>query len=392
MRSIVAPSTRLLAGGLILAAAVADIGAAVAEPRRSRGGATVIEELGAPNGRGFDDIIVKLAPLVASKPERAVRAAERPAPTAAPESPTVAVAAAPPPPTETAKPAPAAPVFLREPLPIIESAPPVEAVAKAPQPAVAPEAAIETKAESTPVESTPVESTAEQSPVATPEATEAEAEPPKTEAPVVAEAAPESRAEAMTAPRTEEASPQDESESPLALWQALVAAAALSGLLAMKYVKRAPAAAKAAEPAPAKTAAAASETTPSGRFAMLLAVVRTRIEPLRAKIAALRPSKAAERPAQPPAPKDAPAKPKTLDWTDVATVLRARFGGAKAAGERSAAASNHVIALVESEGRGRMSDSWETSDEDGPELLEPGDASARTIVMNARRRLRSAQS
>ncbi len=160
----------------------------------------------------------------------------------------------------------------------------------------------------------------------------------------------------MTAPRTEEASPQDESESPLALWQALVAAAALSGLLAMKYVKRAPAAAKAAEPAPAKTAAAASETTPSGRFAMLLAVVRTRIEPLRAKIAALRPSKAAERPAQPPAPKDAPAKPKTLDWTDVATVLRARFGGAKAAGERSAAASNHVIALVESEGRGRMSE------------------------------------
>jgi hypothetical protein len=384
---------RLLAGGLILAAAVADIGAAVAEPRRSRGGATVIEELGAPNGRGFDDIIVKLAPLVASKP---ARAAERPAPTAAPESPTVA-AAAPPPPTESAKPAPAAPVFLREPLPIIESAPPVEAVAKAPEPAVAPEAAIETKAESTPVESTPsqstsVESTAEQSPVATPEATEAEAAPPKAEAPVVAEAAPESRAEAMTAPRTEEAPPQEEGESPLALWQAIVAAAALSGLLAMKYFKRAPAAAKAAEPAPAKTAAAASETKPSGRFATLLAVVRTRIEPLRAKIAALRPGKAAELPAQAPAPKDAPAKPKTLDWTDVATVLRARFGGAKAAGERSAAASNHVIALVESEGRGRMSDSWETSDEDGLELLEPGDASARTIVMNARRRLRSAQS
>ncbi|MBG0811683.1 hypothetical protein IY145_20225 [Methylosinus sp. H3A] len=383
MRSNVAPSMRLLAGGLILAAAAADIGCAVAESRRSHGGGALIEELGAPDGKGFDDIVVKLAPLVASKPEKAARPAERP-PAAALEAPTVA-AAAPTPSIDSAKPAPAAPVFLREPFPIIESAP-VEEIAKAREPDVAVEAKAEASTEPAPE-------------AVTPAVVEAKGESQQSEAPVAEQAAP--------APRAEEPSPsEEESESPLAVWQALVAALALVGLLAMKYVKRGPAPRAAeSEPKPAKTAERDSQEeggkAQTGRFAVLLAAIaaaRANIEPIRAKIAALR-GKTAERPSQATAatPKDAPKKPKTLDWTEVAAALRARISGAKATGGPAAPQPSRVIALVETEARGRGTDArgadaWEASEEDGPELLEPGDASARTIVMNARRRLRAAQS
>ncbi|OAI24671.1 hypothetical protein A1351_17545 [Methylosinus sp. R-45379] len=412
MRSNFTPFTRLSAGGLMLAAAAADIGCAAAEPRRSHAlhvaGAMRIEELGSPNGKGYDDIIVKLAPLVAAKPEKEARPAERPpAPALAAEAPKVAVAA--PPPAESVKPTPALPVFLREPLPAFENAP-VADLAKAPEQAV-----VATSAEPAPIappqaESAP-QAAAPTAQIASPAAPEAAAVEAKAEAPVERTATPEAEAdapkgeapaaEAAPAPSAEAMPPaQEENESPMALWQALVAAAALAGLLVMKYLRRGPPVAKAAEPGASKAVAPQEgEAAPAGRLAIALAAARAKFEPILAKFAALRGKKAAETAPQAEAApqeapkKEAPKKPKTMDWTEVAAALRARFaGGGKTAGGPTAAQSNRVIALVDSEGRGRASDSWDSNEDDGLELLEPGDASARTIVMNARRRLRSAQS
>lgn len=407
MRSNFTPSTRLLAGGLMLAAAAADIGSAAAEPRRSHAhhaaGAMRIEELGSPNGKGYDDIIVKLAPLVAAKPEKEARPAERlAAPALAAEAPKVSVAA-PPPLTESAKPAPAVPVFLREPLPTIETAP-VADVANAPAPAIVATPAEQApiappQAPSAPPAKIPAPDRVAAPAQISPEAGEAKAEAPAEQAVALEADALKGEApiaDAAPAPSAEAAPPaQEESESPLALWQALVAAVALAGLLAMKYLRRGPAVSKAAEPdAPIAVAPQQSETTPTGRLSIALAAARAKIEPILVKFAALRGKKAAEAaPQAEAAPKEAPKKSKTMDWAEVATALRARFGGgAKTGGEPAAAQSNRVIALVDSESRGRSADAWETSEDDGPELLEPGDASARAIVMNARRRLRSAQS
>lgn len=362
MMSIFTPFTRLLVGGLTLAVAAAQFGCAVAEPRRSRGGGSApIEKFDAPSSKGYDDIVVQLAPLVAAKPAKAVRPAE-----------------------------PAAPVFLHAPLPLIESAPVAE-VATAGEPApVAPPAEPEAAAAAPQNIAAAIEEPAEPSPRAAD--SEATAESQKGEEPVAGEAAPplaavetlpNPAAAAAPAPLPEEAS-AEESESPLALWQALVAAFALIGLLGMKYVRRPPAAPVAQEKA-----------APAAGLAAAIAAMRAKIEPLRAKFLALRGRKPAERALEAPtaaAPNEAPKKPKSLDWAEVANALRARFGGAKTTGEPVAAQQNRSIALVESEGRGRVADSWETSEEDGLELLEPGDASARAIVMNARRRLRAAQS
>ncbi|PWB92962.1 hypothetical protein [Methylosinus sporium] len=378
MRSIFTPFTRLLVGGLTLAAAAAHFGCAVAEPRRSRGGGSApIEEFGAPTSKGYDDIVVQLAPLVAAKSAKAVRPAE-PAAVAAP------------PPTESTKSEPAAPVFLHAPLPLIESAPVAEvATAGEPDP-VAPPAEPEAAAAAPQNIAAAMEEPAEPSPRAAD--SEATAESQKGEEPVAGEAAPplaavetlpNPAAAAAPAPLPEEAS-AEESESPLALWQALIAAFALIGLLGMKYVRRPPAA-----------PAAQEKAAPAAGLAAAIAAMRAKIEPLRAKFLALRGRKPAERALEAPtavAPNEAPKKPKSLDWAEVANALRARFGGAKTTGEPVAAQQNRSIGLVESEGRGRVADSWETSEEDGLELLEPGDASARAIVMNARRRLRAAQS
>ncbi|WP_036287024.1 hypothetical protein [Methylosinus sp. PW1] len=402
MRSNFTPFTRLSAGGLMLAAAAADIGCAGAEPRRAHAhhaaGAMRIEELGSPNGKGYDDIIVKLAPLVAAKPE--ARPAERP-PALAAEAPEVAVAA--PPPAESAKPTPAVPVFLREPLPTFERAP-VADLAKAPEQAV-----VATSAEPAPIAPLQAESApqgaAPTAQIASPAAPEAAAVEAEAEAPAERAAEPEAEADApkgeAPAPSAEAMPPaQEESESPMALWQALIAAVALAGLLVMKYLRRGPAVAKTTEPVASKAAAPQEgEAAPAGRSAIALAAARAKFEPILAKLAALRGEKAAETaPKAEAAPqeapkKEAPKKAKTMDWTEVAAALRARFaGGGKTAGEPTAAQSNRVIALVDSEGRGRAADSWDPNEDDGLELLEPGDASARTIVMNARRRLRSAQS
>ncbi|WP_018265288.1 hypothetical protein [Methylosinus sp. LW4] len=405
MRSNFTPFTRLSAGGLMLAAAAADIGCAAAEPRRSHARpapeTTRIEELGAPSGKGYDDIIVNLAPLVAAKPGKEARPAERPAaPAPAVEAPKIAVAA----PAESAKPAPVVPVFLREPLPILDSEP-VAAKTPEPAPAAAPQAE-SAAAPAARIASPVVAEEPAVAPQAEPSAErivapEAGVEAPKADASdAIASKGDAPAAEAVPAPIAEAAPPaQEESESPLALWQALVAAVALAGLLVMKYLRRGPAVAKAAEPVASQAAAPREgEAAPAGRFAIMLAAARAKLEPLLAKFAALRAKKAAETAPkaeaapQEAAKKAASKKPKTMDWTEVAAALRARFGGGKTAGEPAAAQSNRVIALVDSEARGRVADSWESSEDDGLELLEPGDASARTIVMNARRRLRAAQS
>ncbi|BBU62425.1 hypothetical protein MSC49_23600 [Methylosinus sp. C49] len=407
MRSNFTPFTRLSAGGLMLAAAAADIGCAAAEPRRSHARpapeAVRIEELGAPSGKGYDDIIVNLAPLVAAKPGKEARPAERPAaPALAVEAPKIAVAA----PAESAKPTPAVPVFLREPLPTFENAP-IADFAEAPEQAV-----VATSAEPAPIappqaESAP-QAAAPAAQIASPAAPEAAAVEAKAEAPAERAVTPEAEADAPKEAPAAEASPapsaeamppaQEEGESPMALWQALVAAVALGGLLVTKYLRRGPAVAKAAEPLASKAAVPQEgEAAPAGRLAVALVAAHAKFEPILAKFAALRGKKAAEvAPQTEAAPQEAPKKakkPKTMDWAEVATALRARFaGGGKTAREPAAAQSNRVIALVDSEARGRTADSWDSSEDDGLELLEPGDASARTIVMNARRRLRSAQS
>ncbi|WP_159732227.1 hypothetical protein [Methylosinus sp. Ce-a6] len=412
MKSIFARSMRIFAGALFVTAAATNA-CAEARSRHTRSGDALIEELGAPNGKGFDDIVVKLAPLVPAKPAKDAPPAERPsAPIAAPEPPAVSVAA--PPPSDSATPAPVAPVFLREPLPVIDSAP-AEEIAKSAEPnivaaprapeAVAPaEAPVETMAEA-PIETkpeTPVELSRE---AAEPSAPAQTTDPEKSEAPAVAEADPASADPAAepARPQAEEQQAQEESESPLAIWQALVAALALVGLLASKYVRRAqaPSEVAARKPTPAKTAevapAGSAQKAPTGRFAALgarIGAARAKIEVIRAKVAALRGDrKTMDRPPAPAAaPNAAPEKPKALEWTKAVTALRQRLGGAKPAAASAAHEPRRMLSLVGTQPTSREADAWASSEEDGPELLEPGDASARAIVMNARRRLRAAQS
>jgi hypothetical protein len=352
MKSIFAPSARFLTGLLLAAAAV---GAGSATSRPSRSADALIEELGAPSGEGFDDIVVKLAPLVPAKPAKDARPAERPpAPQAVVETPPASAVV--PPPSDSSKPAAIAPFFLREALPVVHSAPAEEIAKEPPDPASA-----EGRAE-----------TIEQSPREAAEPARI-AEPEKSQASAAAETEPAS----LARPPEEEQPAQEESRSPLAFWQELVAALALAGLLATKYVRRgsAPPKAPAGEPAPATATesdpAASGQSAPSGRFAAI-----------RAKIAALRGGRGPS----------AEPKPKISDWTEIASALRRRFAGAEAAAAPGARERSRVVSLVEAKAQGEAPESWAASEEDAVELLEPGDASARAIVMNARRRLRSAQS
>ena len=412
MKSFFARSMRILAGALIVAAAAADNACAGARPRQTRSGDALIEELGAPNGKGFDDIVVQLAPLVSAKPVKDAPSAERPpAPIAAAEP--AAVSAAVPPPSDSATAAPVGPIFLREPLPVIDSGPAEEIVKSAePDIVAAPSAPAAVATAEAPIETEP--EAPEQLPRedAAPLAPEQAIDAEKSEAPAVAEADPAGADPAAepARPQAEEQPAQEESESPLAVWQALVAALALVGLLASKYIRRAPAPSEVAarKPAPAKTLevapAGSARKAPTGRFKALgarigaarakIEAIRAKFEVVRAKVAALRGDrKATDRPPAPSAaPNAAPEKPKALEWTKAVTALRQRLGGAKPAAAPAAHEPRRMLSLVGTQPISREADAWASSEEDGPELLEPGDASARAIVMNARRRLRAAQS
>jgi hypothetical protein len=91
-------------------------------------------------------------------------------------------------------------------------------------------------------------------------------------------------------------------------------------------------------------------------------------------------------------------RPSIANWSEIAATLRAKVAPPKAAstaalrraGAVDGAAAARVEAVTESESvaeRGR----WEQSDRDGPELLEPGASSTQAIIMNARKKFRTAQ-
>lgn len=454
MMLFLASGARLAAGAsAILAMTVTFAPATHARDRRAA--RQIIEEIAPPTRGSFDEIIVQLPPL-APAPRKVAGP-----PAAAPATPSVA--------RSDAEPATAAPVNAQA-----QHETETQTAAQGPAPeTVAPSS--ESRTDQPPADSAtagpeqPIAPIAQTAPSGAPTSVETqtnspsaqgavEAAPPKDSAPVEAQseaaapaanvaAAPELRGSEpvqSSIPETQleappqspiaenartEAAPPVEVAKPVAeppnaagegqedgsffeLWQLIVAAFALGGLLVSRRRrtgKATPAVdtpavdTRAAAPAPSKIAvifaAAKSAWTKFAPLAM------AKIAKLREAATALRRKRSATGAAAPASAAvvtaGAGAKTPRLSkahWAEIAATLRAKItppklspavpgrekAGVVASSPAPTTAAASATAVLEAE-------RWDQADRDMPELLEPGASSTQAIVMNARRKFRAAQ-
>ena len=389
-RSLASSAIALLSTGLCAPAG--------AQPsyRASHDGA--IAEFAPPRRESFDRLIVQLPPLVP------VRRSEKA--TASPAAPSIAAAVAPAAPAvreaapsvtparvdaPEAKPAaaPTAPVEAAE-APVASAAASAVAVPAAPL-AIEP-AESHSAPDDAAVEAAPVAQAPEAPAAAAPEAPAAEEM--KTEA---AEAiAPSAEvasapAAAPTPARLLETVQTDDQESGGLGWAALVIVAllALGGFVAVKRMKaRREKAMSVAEPAsrPAPVAPAAAAPAPRmSRVAGILGMARAKLGPaVRALLQRLR-NRRGDAKADPAAEPQAAA-----DWARIGATLRARANAPVDPVATPAAGATLPGDTTDTTAPRAEARRWEQDREDGVELLEPGSVGARSLVMNARRKLQAA--
>lgn len=438
MQLFLAPGARLLTNGCVVNGCVvlaltAALGAsaAVAKDARRAQRQTIIEDIAPPTRESFDEIVVQLPPLVPVQ-----RKAQAPAP-AAPATPSTARSS---PAAPTAQAEPQAPDSALENLDVgtqavAQEPPTTHDVAAKSQPAPPPQVG-----QAAPEAEAPKEPVAEQRPVEHDEPSHAQAEaspadvaapldlrggdqpaesPPVAAAPEAASQPPPvvDNAQPEAAPAVEAAEPAPARDSVASegegdgsifeTWQLLVAGLALSGLLVIRMRADKKTAAKEAVAPSAKVEKLAAFA--KAAQSKIAPVVTAKLELLRSwrvgltaslrkgSAAAVRKTPGAD--GTPAAAASAKAeRPSIANWSEIAATLRAKVAPPKAAstaalrraGAVDGAAAARVEAVTESESvaeRGR----WEQSDRDGPELLEPGASSTQAIIMNARKKFRTAQ-
>lgn len=377
---------------------------------------TIVEEIAPPTREGFDDIIVQLPPLApVRRKAQASSPSVRERPTTAEKTPSE--------PLTQPIVAPTAPQALADPPRSTRATSASEAVkADAPQPSATPQIATPQASKPEPVEqkiSAPPTAEAGDAPRAQDETPADVLEPTDLRSSAPAEeaaAAPSVAPDAAPAPDTELAAPDAESATPapqpavasseseaegafFETWQLILAAVALGGLLYSRLRR------KKGEPAPK------SAVPPSRRVEQLLLLLkraRSEIGPivearLGGALAAWRTKSAALRRSSRDQAKDvgkggAKAQRSIANWSEIATMLRARIAPARGASHPQAPAARLPASESAGAPRGVVSPAdatersgWDQPDHDGVELLEPGAAGTRAIVMNARKKLRAAQ-
>lgn len=386
-RSLASSAIALLSAGLCAPAG--------AQPSYRASHVGAIAEFAPPKRESFDKLIVQLPPLVP------VRRSEKA--TASPAAPSIAAAVAPAAPAvrDAAPSVTPARADAPEAKPAAAPTEPVEA-AEAPVASAAAASAVAIPAAPLAIEpaeshSAPAEVAVESEPVA--QASEAPAaEAP--EAPAAEEAKTEAAeaiapsAEATSAPaaaptpaRLLETAQTDDQESGGLGWAAfvIVALLALGGFVAGKRMKaRRETAVSAPEPAsrPAPVAPAAAAPR-SSRVAAILGAARAKLGPAaRALLLRLR-NRRGDPKADPAAEPQAAA-----DWARIGATLRARTNAPVDA--MPAAGETLPDEAVDATAPRAEARRWEQDREDGVELLEPGSVGARSLVMNARRKLQAA--
>lgn len=345
MRNSNAATRGVSIGGVLVGCALAAMGAA--EPAR-----------GASSDRaGRDDIIFQLPPLAPVK--RQVAATSAP-PSAVREQIEETK------PAEASVAAPPLPIFLREttPPPELGGSEPMAETSAASEPS-APASTLEPAA--LPLRLASQDSAEDASrpdarrdaPVVPDAAPVSPIVAPVTETALVPEEAPAARRE----PPARIAEPEDSS---VALWPiiaALLALAALGGVVATRVAARRRKAIDAGPDATAneKRPPFAGLSAMQAKFAPLVAAARAKIGLARRG--------APTTPAAPEAGED--------EWGQVSAQLRASALDPRVASEASS--------------RDFGANSWAAARDDEPDLIEPGDAGARAIVVNARRQLRAAR-
>jgi hypothetical protein len=378
-----------------------------AQPTHRAARAATIAEFAAPRREGYDNVIVQLPPLSpvrggAQKPaEPVVTAAPEAAAAAAADAPTMVTTAA-----RASAPAAASPETIHEETPagveaaaskeaaqseppaamvdhdeasagsaerpLFATAPTSEPVLSAPEALPAEGALVaEPPPAAEPPSAVAVPAPAEETPVAERDAPPPESAPvpaPEETVPVVAQADP---------PPTSAADAGDDQDSGSWSWSLLtftVAIVSLAGFAASRRRRT-----RRAAPPPAAAAPVAPEKK-RARLATLITAAREKIAPrLLALLQKLRNRKGHAMEAS------GEAEP-VPDWAWIASTLRAaaRSGVDPAPSPEAKRDDSSVVEAPKAE-----SNRWEEDREEGLELLEPGSNSARTLVMNARRKLQA---